>query len=218
MSKKAEDRYHHGNLEAALASVARELLEESGPEALTLRAIASRAGVSQPALYRHYRNKDDLIAAVVDAGYLGLANAVAAAIGQGGDARSRLRAAGVAYVGYAAANPHWFRLWASRAQAEGRRTREGAQAAGAILATPVHQALAELVPPDEPRHQDLFRVLWALSHGLAGLVVERVFQLVDTEEERLEAASDAIAAMVELLPGAVEVGAASPTGRGDGTL
>ena len=54
-------RYHHGNLPIALVKAALELVEESGSEALTLREVARRVGVTHAAPYRHFKDKDDIV-------------------------------------------------------------------------------------------------------------------------------------------------------------
>lgn len=59
--------------------------------------------------------------------------------------------------------------------------------------------LGGAVPIDEPLLPDVFRSAWALSHGLATFVVERAFQLVDTDEARLAAADGAIDAFIEMM-------------------
>ena len=56
------ERYHHGNLRAALLGAALAVLLESGPDALSLRGVAKRAGVSASAPYNHFRNKGALLA------------------------------------------------------------------------------------------------------------------------------------------------------------
>src|SRR6202022_4802729 len=71
--------YHHGDLRAACLRAAMELLEEGGPSALSLRAVARRAGVSPAAPYRHYADRDALISAVGAVGYRELAEHLAEA-------------------------------------------------------------------------------------------------------------------------------------------
>ena len=66
--------YHHGDLRAALVRAAMELLEESGETALSLRAVARRAGVSPAAPYRHYADREALVSAVAAVGYRELAS------------------------------------------------------------------------------------------------------------------------------------------------
>src|SRR6185295_5162847 len=55
--------YHHGDLEAALVRAAGKLLDKEGIEALSLREVARRAGVSHAAPYRHFPERDALLAA-----------------------------------------------------------------------------------------------------------------------------------------------------------
>lgn len=204
-------RYHHGDLRPALVSGARRMLETGGARGLTLRALAAEVGVSQPALYRHFAGKDDLLQAVADAGFTDFGCALRSAIQGMEDPRARLQAAGATYVRYAAANPEWFRLWSSRDQSEARGGRPEAREMGFGVVAPVYEALAELVPPDDSRYHPLFRALWGLAHGLSGLVVERGFQLVERDEERIEAAESAIAAFVELLPPSTSPGSHGST-------
>lgn len=56
-----------------------------------------------------------------------------------------------------------------------------------------------VVPIDDPLLADAFRVSWAMVHGLANLVIEHVFQLVDTDDDRLAVADQAPACYVEML-------------------
>jgi len=53
----ANTTYHHGDLPAACLTAALELVEEGGARALSLRAVARRAGVSPAAPYRHYADR-----------------------------------------------------------------------------------------------------------------------------------------------------------------
>ena len=59
-------RYHHGDLPRALVDAALHIVETQGTEALTLRAAARSAGVSQAAPYRHFTNKEAILAAVAE--------------------------------------------------------------------------------------------------------------------------------------------------------
>ena len=68
--------YHHGHLREALLEAAVRLIAEVGPTAFTLREVARRAGVSHNAPYRHFRNREDLIAAVAAQGFRELTRAM----------------------------------------------------------------------------------------------------------------------------------------------
>src|SRR5690349_12922876 len=66
-------RYHHGNLRDALLAAGAEILAEEGIEGLSLRALAKATVVTQAAPYTHFRDKDDLLAAIAENGFQRLA-------------------------------------------------------------------------------------------------------------------------------------------------
>jgi len=103
--------YHHGNLRAELLDTAIEQLRETGVEDLSLRALARAVGVSQTAPYRHFTDKNELLAAMATRGYQHLLNALRQAGALIGDCpREQLFAFAHAYVEYAARNPQVFKL------------------------------------------------------------------------------------------------------------
>lgn len=61
--------YHHGDLRRSLVSTAVELLKTLHPQELSLRELARKAGVSQAAPYRHFKNKEELLAAISQEGF-----------------------------------------------------------------------------------------------------------------------------------------------------
>ena len=92
-------------LKLRLAATARGILERDGLQALTLRAAAREAGVSHMAPYRHFKDKDELLAAVAEEGFSELA-AYMDTMAASGDPR----ASGIAYVNFALDNPALYRL------------------------------------------------------------------------------------------------------------
>src|ERR1700738_1201887 len=101
--------YHHGNLRPALVRAAMELLEESGETALSLRAVARRAGVSPAAPYRHYADREALVSAVAAVGYRDLAEQLAAAH-PSPPTPEQLAGVAIAYVQFALDRPALFRI------------------------------------------------------------------------------------------------------------
>src|SRR5690606_17147113 len=99
-----EKPYHHGNLPAALVDAALEVLESEGIEALTLRELARRVGVTHAAPYRHFKDKAALLAALAAEGFARLSRAVEARRGEG------IAGAAEAYLRFAADHPAHFRL------------------------------------------------------------------------------------------------------------
>jgi len=72
MSEKKLANYHHGNLKEELLKAAISLLIEHGSGALSLRKVAKKAGVSHAAPYRHFNNKNALLAAIAQQGFVTL--------------------------------------------------------------------------------------------------------------------------------------------------
>jgi AcrR family transcriptional regulator len=103
--------YHHGNLREVLLEKAAEAIEEDGIGALSLRAVARRAGVSHGAPAHHFRDKAGLLTALateaMDRFRATLSDAAREA---GGSEREKLRAIGMAYVCFAAEHPAPFRI------------------------------------------------------------------------------------------------------------
>lgn len=114
-SEQAGQPYHHGDLRRALVAAARVLLEESGPEALSLRDVARRVGVSHNAPYRHFPTRQALLAAVAAEGFAALSARMAAVTGSapatpGLGALPGLAAGFRCYLGFAREQPGLFRL------------------------------------------------------------------------------------------------------------
>jgi AcrR family transcriptional regulator len=94
--------YHHGNLRAALLAEAERTLRDQGIDQLSLRDLARQAGVSHAAPRRHFADRQALLDALAEAGFLRLGDELRAAIDEAGDSyQMRLRAAATAYVRFA---------------------------------------------------------------------------------------------------------------------
>ena len=78
--KNATDTYHHGNLRNALIVASMAILAEEGAAALTLRKAARKAGVSHAAPYRHFADKDALLAAIAEEGFQRLSAMIETAV------------------------------------------------------------------------------------------------------------------------------------------
>jgi AcrR family transcriptional regulator len=102
--------YHHGDLRRALLDAALNLLRQQGLEALSLRAVARAARVSQTAPYRHFEDRRALLAAVAQGAYQRLGDEIERAVGDGERRPQALRRGMVAYVRFAHAHPAEYRL------------------------------------------------------------------------------------------------------------
>lgn len=166
--RKRKGAYHHGNLRAALIEAAGALLETEGLEGLSLRAAARAVGVSQTAPYRHFADREALLAAVAAEGFKDLLARIDRSVNPHADSpHDAVAAIGGAYVMYAAECKAHFRLMFGRDIRERARhdalsgaTEEVAQRIGRILKDP-----------------GLGLGIWSAMHGLAWLVVEGVTDL-----------------------------------------
>lgn len=164
-AKKAS--YHHGDLREALIGAGLAILAEGGdPAALSLREAARRAGVSAMAPYRHFADKDALLAAVAAIGFSRLTTALTEADAHEDRLEALIRQ-GVAYVTFACAEPALFRLMFGSTIGEKRGDLATvAAAAYAMLA----ERIRSLVAPAEAEIWALR--CWATVHGLAALAVD----------------------------------------------
>lgn len=173
--------YHHGDLRRALLATASELLEQGGPEALSLRAVARCAGVSPRAPYRHFEDKEALLSALaVDAfNRFGKALAIADADSEPGHA---IEAQALAYVRFALAAPGRFRLMF------GPRRVEPGDALAAAKAAAFGVLERRVVRDAAPGEDDRARAVgcWSLAHGLAVLFLdERVRDEIEGSDDEI---------------------------------
>ena len=183
----------------ALVQHASAIIEERGGDALNLRELARRVGVSQPAMYRHFESKAALLDEIVLRGTTALGVEISERMKDACDAYEVMGAFGHGYLAYSVAHRGWFRLTFSR-DASSRGMLE-AERLAPFMHTRMRclAALACIVPHDQPVFGHTFRALWALAHGLASLVNERAFRLVDSDDARLVAARAALDEHMTLL-------------------
>src|SRR5699024_5758190 len=101
--------YHNGNVRAGLVDAALRLIRTEGPAALSLRAATRSIGVSPSAAYRHFTDRDGLLAAVAAAVQERMAAAMQKYWSDGGEtATAHLHAVGLGYIHFALDEPGWF--------------------------------------------------------------------------------------------------------------
>lgn len=184
--------YHHGDLRRALLNEAAAVLDSEGIGALSLRALARRAGVSPTAPYHHFRDKADLVGELAEDALSGLDVALGEADAEHTDPAKQLRAQGVAYVLFAVDHPERFRL-AFRPEMGGPFS----QLKDAGTKLPEHltafrhlvRAVRRLV--DEPAQQTALAVAaWSLVHGLAALLVDGPLRTLAADREQVRAMAE----------------------------
>ncbi|PAY03900.1 TetR family transcriptional regulator [Bradyrhizobium sp. UFLA03-84] len=108
--------YHHGDLRRVLIDAAMQLVGEGGPEAVSVREAARRAGVSPGAPFRHFPSRDALMNAVAEEAQRRFRAEIEAALtdAPAGDPLGRFRCLGIAYLRWAMNNPTHFEIISSR--------------------------------------------------------------------------------------------------------
>jgi AcrR family transcriptional regulator len=184
----AKASYHHGDLHAACVSAAMELLEEGGETALSLRAVARRAGVSPAAPYRHYADREALVSAVAALGYRELAERLAAAHPSPSTPEQLTRVA-VAYVQFALERPALFRIMFGEPCDRDNDERVAATAAVTLY---LREIVGRVFP--EADAEAMATATWALVHGLAFLHLDGKLDAStpSTVADRVTAAIDAL--------------------------
>lgn len=177
------------SLKATLIEASETIIETQGLNALTLRAAARASGVSHMAPYRHFDDKDALLAAVAGKGFLELANRMKDAASGQSDPVERLLQIGVAYVYFAHCHPGLFRLMFS-AGIEDRARFSELTAAGDLAFAVCANAVADCysgdnTPPETILH---LRALaeWSLVHGLSTLLIDDHVDLPRADPEELQ--------------------------------
>lgn len=179
------ETYHHGDLRQTLIEAALELVSEKNVESLSLREVARRVGVSHAAPYRHFADKDALLAAVAAEGFQMLRCQMETAMYQAPPVPlKQLQAIGIAYVRFALDHAAHYRLMFG---------------AYGTPSAPLHPALAEaamqasmvlvnsiiagqqvgVIRKEHP--QQLAWAAWALVHGLAMLLMDNQIAMTDPQ-------------------------------------
>jgi AcrR family transcriptional regulator len=189
--------YHHGNLREALIAAARELIAERGPVGFTLVEAARRAGVSPAAPYRHFRDRDALVAEICRRGFEEFGKRLGTAWARAEqDPRGAFAGMGEAYLAFAREEPGYYNAMFTPGP---KPTRSPTPAEGDAFDV-LQAAIARIAPGDaraKSRLAGLAFQVWALSHGIATLTAAGYFNPPDrriTPEETLKAG---VAALIE---------------------
>jgi AcrR family transcriptional regulator len=189
--------YHHGNLRAELLRTAVELAREEGPSGVVLREVARRAGVSHNAAYRHFADREELLAATAEAGQDELSRAMAgrAARVRGGDSAERsvrrLREIGKAYVLFAVRQPG---LFATAFAAPVERASDQAGPYEQLSAALDEMVEVGTLSPERREGSEV--ACWSAVHGFAVLHIDGPLKDVPARERdrQLEVMLDALQA------------------------
>jgi AcrR family transcriptional regulator len=187
--------YHHGNLREVLLEAARKLIEQYGPAGFSLTEAARLAGVSPAAPYRHFRDRDALLAEVAHNGFERFAARLDMAWNNGiPTPLSAFENLGRAYLAFARDEPASYAvMFESGLHAGGDAQLKAAADRAFNVLQRAATALCQALPPDRRPPVRLMSLhIWALSHGVADLFVQgkpNGGKLPMTPEEILESAT-----------------------------
>jgi AcrR family transcriptional regulator len=164
--------YHHGNLREALIRAALDLIAAKGPAGFTFAEAARQAGVSAAAPYRHFRDRDALMADVAQRGFEQFEARLARAWNGGApNPLAALQRMGNAYLAFAREEAAYFSAMFESGLAAGHHQGLGAaqERAFAVLRNACDVIVAEQPQSKRPPALMLALHIWALSHGIASL-------------------------------------------------
>jgi AcrR family transcriptional regulator len=156
-------------LRERILQTAEALLEAEGLQALSLREVARRAGVTHQAPYHHFADRESILAELTAQGFEELARRLTRANAATTGPRQNLMLSGAAYVGYALEHPGIFSIMFRRELCDARRF-----PAAMAASESAYKELLRLVALQHGGAQDpaLVSTYWALVHGLASLLID----------------------------------------------
>ena len=191
-----KDGYHHGDLRAQLVEATRQLVEEVGPDHFSVSEACRRAGVSTAAPYRHFKTKDDMLAAVLADGMWRHYDEMRTCVEEHPPATlDRIRALGRTYVDFALREPGVFRLiFGSRSGLESMKD----ELVESIRPLEVVENEVAAILGRTDHDADVVRrafLLWTFVHGLSFLLIDKK-QKLDALGVDIESALDEVATRV----------------------
>ena len=181
MTTKARLNYHHGDLPQQAHQLALDTLREHGDTAISLRALAKQIGVSAPALYRHFSDRESLLAELAVSGFKALRERLLAV--DQSEPRRALIDIGLVYVAFAQDDPNLYRLmFGGRVLPRGIHPRLDAAGKGAFQVLEDTIALARQAGYLKPTPLALMTAAaWSLVHGLSQLTIDGHLPGADAE-------------------------------------
>ena len=174
-----EVRYHHGDLRNELIHVATSMIQDGGLPALSMRKLSDQLGVSRTALYHHFSNKNDLLAAIAERGFATLTEVLTGVMSkQGMTLVDRLECFTASYVQFALTHETEYELmfghelWRSNPSSHLQRVAKNCFRRFARMIEGLHED-GVLAHDQDPLR--LSQLIWAALHGLVKLSHDGIF-------------------------------------------
>lgn len=164
--------YHHGNLKEALIRAALDLIKEKGPAGFTFAEAARSAGVSPAAPYRHFRDRDELLADVARRGFEQFEGVLAKAWDEGRpDPLAAFDRMGRAYLDFAKKEPAFYSAMfeAGVPPESSPDLRASGDRAFAVLRNAAEILVAKIPAGERPPALMVALHIWSMTHGIASL-------------------------------------------------
>lgn len=192
-TQKTKNSYHHGDLRPSLITAATEMINEGGVDALSLRKLAEKVGVSRTATYHHFTDKHDLLCAVAAQGFVRWHDIETDIFhDEALDVRSRYRKFVFSYIDFASNNPAIYDLMFGNTL---WKVNKGNQTLRDV-AYPCFQYQVDMtkswqekgILPSGENTLRLAQVTWSTMHGIARLVIDGIYADASNVEEMCECA------------------------------
>ena len=182
----ARTAYHHGDLHQQAHDQALAVLRLEGDGAISLRAIAKQIGVSAPALYRHYADRESLLAELAISGFAALRQQLLSV--EQHTPRAALIGIGLAYVAFAQSEPNLYRLmFGGRVLPKGAHPRLDQAGLGTFNVLQDTIARGQRAGYLKPAPLALMTATaWSLVHGLSQLTIDGHLPNADAEPQLAE--------------------------------
>lgn len=172
LAASKKESYHHGDLRRALTDAGLELLAEVGT-AFTLRQAAARVGVVHSAAYRHFADKDALLAELSRLGYERLGASMRKQVQRAPHPRAAIEGILRAYLRFGWKHPAQYEVMFGRRVNEDGRF-DALEAAISDVVGVLQSALAQhLESEDRARTRDAGIAIWSFAHGYTSSVLSR---------------------------------------------
>ena len=168
---KSRSKYHHGGLRSALVSLAVKEIARAGVEKLSLRSLARQAGVSPTAPFRHFPDKQTLLAGIAIEGFEELARRLTETSESNAGIEERFIELGATYVVFAQDFPVHYQLMFGAVLGDFSASKELQEASAASYAV-LDATLTEIKNNQQLDHDvaTLGGLVWSTVHGMASLV------------------------------------------------
>ena len=181
-ASKPKRSYHHGDLRAALKKAALKLVRQKGPRGFSLNETSRLAGVTAAAPYRHFEEKDALLAEMICDGNAIMAKEIREAVAAVTGIQEQMLEAGMAYLRFSVDHADYFSLIFNSGidKAKYPEVQRSAQDAFSIIVELAHQSR-----PTPESADELALSAWALVHGLATLTADGALAAVREPQQDL---------------------------------